>query len=230
MTIGVGGSTAEVELEAMTSMREGIQPITRDERHERIAKAQRLMREQAVDALYLDASTSLFYFTGLRIGSSERLHGAVIPATGELGYVCPAFEEEKMRAMLVLDGAIHTWEEHEDPTALVVDTVRGSGRDFGRLAVDEATPFFTFDGLRKAGNAFEFTNASENYRGVPDDQVAGGAGTHAAREGHYAGSAQGHRPHAPRWHHHHRGRRFHRASTSPARGGWAHELLHRAVR
>ena len=161
MTIGVGGSTAEVELEAMTSMREGIQPITRDERHERIAKAQRLMREQAVDALYLDASTSLFYFTGLRIGSSERLHGAVIPATGELGYVCPAFEEEKLRAMLVLDGAIHTWEEHEDPTALVVDTVRGSGRDFGRLAVDEATPFFTFDGLRKAGNAFEFTNASE---------------------------------------------------------------------
>ena len=161
MTIGVGGSTAAVELEAMTSMREGIQAITPDERHQRIAKAQRLMREQRVDALYLDASTSLFYFTGLRIGNSERLHGAVIPATGELGYVCPAFEEEKLRAMLTLDGAIHTWEEHEDPTALVIDTVRGSGREFGRLAVDEATPFFTFDGLRKAGNAFEFTNASE---------------------------------------------------------------------
>ena len=29
----------------------------------------------------------------------------------------------------------------------------------GTIAVDEATPFFTFDGLRRAGNAYTFVNA-----------------------------------------------------------------------
>ena len=29
----------------------------------------------------------------------------------------------------------------------------------GTIAVDEATPFFTFDGLRRAGNAYTFINS-----------------------------------------------------------------------
>jgi len=160
MTVGVGGSTIEAELDAMSSMREGVEPISSEERQRRIEKAQHLMREEGIQALYLDASTSLYYFTGMRLRGSERLHGAVIPAEGELAYICPAFEEEKTRAMLQLGDDVRTWEEHEDPAALVVDTVRGFGHAHGTMAVDEATPFFTFDGLRRAGNAFEFVNGS----------------------------------------------------------------------
>jgi Xaa-Pro dipeptidase len=160
MTVGVGGSTIEAELASMSSMRDGVQPISTEERLRRLEKAQRLMRDEGMQALYLDASTSLYYFTGMRLRGSERLHGAVIPVEGELTYICPAFEEEKTRAMLQLDGDVRTWEEHEDPTALVVDTVRSHGHAHGTMAVDEATPFFTFDGLRRAGNAFEFVNAS----------------------------------------------------------------------
>jgi len=144
----------------MVSMRDGAEPITAAERHTRIERAQRLMTEQGVDALYLDASTSYFYFTGMRARGSERLHGAVIPAQGNPVYICPAFEEAKTRAMMVLDGAIHTWEEHEDPSALVIDTVRAMGCDAGTIAVDESTPFFTFDGFRRAGNRYDFVNAS----------------------------------------------------------------------
>ena len=84
MTIGVGGSTMEAELERMSSMREGVQAISNDERSRRIEKAQRLMRAEGIQALYLDASTSLYYFTGLRARGRERLHGAVIPAEGEI--------------------------------------------------------------------------------------------------------------------------------------------------
>jgi len=160
MTVGVGGSTMEFELERMSSMREGVSPISIDERQRRIEKAQDIMRAEGIQALYLDASTSLFYFTGLRLGASERLHGAVIPADGDVAYICPAFEEEKTRAMLQLGGDVRTWEEHEDPTALVVETVRSQGHAHGTIAVDEATRFFTFDGLRRAGNAFEFVNGS----------------------------------------------------------------------
>ena len=160
MTAGVGGSTMDAELERMTSMREGVESISNDERMHRIRNAQILMRSQGMQALYLDASSSLYYFTGLRLRPSERLHGAIIPAEGEIVYICPAFEEEKTRSMLLFGDEVRAWEEHEDPTSLVVDTVRSLGYASGTMAVDEATPFFTFDGLRRAGNAFEFANGN----------------------------------------------------------------------
>ena len=80
MTQGVGGSTIEAELGKLVSRRGEAQPVGEAERRQRIARAQALMREQGIDALYLDCSTSTFYFTGLRFKSTERLHGAVIPA------------------------------------------------------------------------------------------------------------------------------------------------------
>ena len=124
MTRGVGGSTPESELASMTSMRGSAVPITIEERIERVRKVQALLCEQQVQALYLDASSSFFYFTGVRLKPSERLHGAVIPQAGDLIYLCPAFEAEKLEAMKLLPGEVRTWQEHEDPSALVIDTVR----------------------------------------------------------------------------------------------------------
>jgi Xaa-Pro dipeptidase len=74
MTLGVGGSTIEEELSRMTSMREGRSPID-DGLRARVAKAQASMRAEGIEALYLDPSTSCFYFTGLRFKLTERLHG-----------------------------------------------------------------------------------------------------------------------------------------------------------
>ena len=145
----------------MVSLRGDAAPISDDEHAARLAKAQSLMRERGIDAMYLDASTSLYYFTGLRLHPSERLHGAVLPAQGPPIYLCPAFELAKTEAMVRFPGPIEVWEEHEDPTALVIDVVRKSGKPYGKVAVDETTPFFTFDGLRRAGNAFDFVNAGD---------------------------------------------------------------------
>ena len=52
MTTGVGGSSAEAELMRISPKREGIVPISDAERLGRIDKAQRLMREQGIQALY----------------------------------------------------------------------------------------------------------------------------------------------------------------------------------
>jgi len=160
MTIGVGGSTAEKELAAMKSMRGDAPPIDTAERQRRIERAQALMQAQGIDAIWLDVSTSLTYFTGLRLGRSERLHGALLPAKGNLTYLSPAFEVEKLKTMITIPGDIAAWDEHEDPTALVVDVLRRGGTARGRLGLDEATPFATFDGLRRAGNSYDFVNAS----------------------------------------------------------------------
>ncbi len=161
MTLGVGGSTMAAELERMVSIRDAVPPIGAEELRSRIARVQAEMARRGVQALHLDASTSTFYFTGLRLRASERLHGVIIPVEGAPVYVSPAFEEAKLRTMLLLDGEVRCWQEHESPTALVIETVRSLGYETGTIAVDPATPFFTFDGLRRAGNAFDFINASE---------------------------------------------------------------------
>ncbi len=100
MVHGVGGSSFAAELERMRPMTGGVAPIGVEEYQARIAKAQRLMREQGIDALYLDTSTNLRYFTGVALNLTERLHGAVIPAEGEIAYLSPAFEEPKTRTLL----------------------------------------------------------------------------------------------------------------------------------
>ena len=160
MVTGVGGSTFTAELDRLTPMTADVQPISTVEYAQRVEKAQRLMREQGIDALYLDTSTNLRYFTGIVLNLTERLHGAIIPAHGEIAYLSPAFEEPKTRTLLKFGDDIRCWEEHEDPTALVIETVRSKGFDSGTIAIDPAAPFFTVDGLRKAGNSFGFTNAS----------------------------------------------------------------------
>ena len=160
MVTGVGGSGFAAELDRMRPRTGGVQPIAVEEYQARVAKAQRLMREQGVDALYLDTSTNLRYFTGVILGLTERLHGAVIPAEGDIAYLSPTFEEPKTRTLLRFGADIRCWEEHEDPTALVIDTVRSKGVDRGTIALDPAAPFFTVDGLRRAGNSFSFTNGA----------------------------------------------------------------------
>lgn len=161
MVLGVGGSTAAAELAQMRSVREAAAPIAVEELRDRVARVQATMRARGVQALHLDASTSTFYFTGLRQRGSERLHGVIIPAEGDLVYISPAFEEAKLRTMLVLPGDIRCWHEHESPTALVIETIRAMGYASGTIAIDPATPFFTFDGLRRAGNSFDFVNGTE---------------------------------------------------------------------
>ncbi len=161
MTIGVGGSTAEKELAALKNMRGDVPAIGLEERLRRVDKATRLMREKGVDALWLDVSSSLTYFTGLKMRRTERAHGAILTAKGEIVYLSPAFEVEKLRTMMTFGDKVAQWEEDEDPTALIIDTVRSLGISKGTIGIDEATPFFTFDGLRRAGNAFTFSNGSE---------------------------------------------------------------------
>jgi Xaa-Pro dipeptidase len=65
-------------------MTDGIVPISDTEREARLEKARRLMVENHINAIYLEGGTSLFYFTGVRWGLSERPFVAVIPVRGEI--------------------------------------------------------------------------------------------------------------------------------------------------
>lgn len=109
-----------------------IQPKEHADRLDRLAKS---MRGTGADAVWLDASSSLTYYTGLSLGRSERIHGALVLSDGSLVYITPNFERPKLESMLRLPGSIMVWEEHEDPFALFAARVKG------RLALDPETPF-----------------------------------------------------------------------------------------
>ena len=109
---GQKGSSSFGDLRPMT---DGIVPISDQERWSRIEKAQRLMKVNRIDALYLDGGTSMFYFTGVRWGTSERMFAVIIPALGDPVYVCPKFEEGRARERIRFGDEIGTWEEDESP-------------------------------------------------------------------------------------------------------------------
>ncbi len=141
-------------------MTEGVVPITLEERKGRIEKAQRLMREQRIDAIYLEPGSSMFYFTGMRWGTSERMFAAVIPARGELAWVCPKFEEERARELIKIGTDIRTWEEDESPFKRVAEIFRDRGVRTGTVGIEERVRFFLFDGIRKAAPALKYVDAT----------------------------------------------------------------------
>jgi Xaa-Pro dipeptidase len=159
MAIGVGGSNVQAELDKLQDMTAGISPVSVSEYEQRIEKAQRLMREQGLVALYLNAGTNLYYFTGTRWGASERMVGAILPATGPLEYIAPYFEISTLEDFMLAKGHVNGWQEHESPYALFADTLKKMGIDSGRIGVDEATSFFLFDGMRTAAPQFEYVDA-----------------------------------------------------------------------
>ena len=113
-------------------------PISVAERKARIAKAQQLMQQEKMDALFLEGTTSCFYFTGMRWGQSERTFGVVIPAKGDLIYICPKFEEDRARELIIKDFGteVRCWEEHESPYALIVGAVKDRGVKYHTIGME----------------------------------------------------------------------------------------------
>jgi Xaa-Pro dipeptidase len=147
-------------IKALTPMTAGTVPISDDERMARIAKAQKLMAEQKIDAIFMEGTTSCFYFAGMRWGQSERTFGLVIPAKGDLAYVCPKFEEDRALELIKLGKEVRTWEEHESPYAVIAGIVKDRGVQHHRIGMEERVRFFIADGVRKAAPGFEVVDAT----------------------------------------------------------------------
>ena len=146
-------------INSLRPMTTGIAPISDNERRARIEKAQRLMSENRIDAIYLESGSSMFYFTGTRWGNSERMFGLVIPARGELAWICPKFEEDRARELIRFGKDIRTWEEDESPYKKVAQIFRDRGIRNGRIGMEERVRFFLYDGIRKEAAQLEYVSA-----------------------------------------------------------------------
>ncbi len=144
---------------ALKPMTAGVQPITREERAARVQKAQRLMAENKISAVFLEGGSSMFYFTGVRWGLSERPFVCVIPAKGELAWVSPGFEEERARELVSKNAEVRVWQEDESPYRQIAGILKDRGAAGGRVAIEERLRFFIYDGVRKESAGTEFVSA-----------------------------------------------------------------------
>lgn len=140
-------------------MTAGVVPITDGERLARQEKARRLMRENNLDAVFLEPGSSMSYFTGTRWGKSERTFGLVFPAKGEMAWIVPGFEEMRAREVIHFGTDIRTWEEDDSPYQRIVQALKDRGISRGRIGIEEQTRFFVFDGVRKQAPALELVSA-----------------------------------------------------------------------
>lgn len=140
-------------------MTDGIVAISDEERQGRIDKAQRLMARHGIDALVIEAGSSMFYYTGVQWGLSERTFAMVLPAKGEITWICPKFEDDRALEVIRFGKDIRTWEEEESPYKLFADIFREKGTNTGRIGIEERVRFFICDGIRHEAPAAQYVSA-----------------------------------------------------------------------
>ncbi|HEX8238941.1 MAG TPA: Xaa-Pro peptidase family protein [Allosphingosinicella sp.] len=153
---------AEPELKPMAG---DVAPIGAAERLQRLEKARRLMRRHGLGSILVEPGASLDYFTGIQWWRSERLTAVLIPAEGEPIVFTPFFEEPSVRESLTIPAEVRTWQEDENPLALVAGALRDRKVANRPVGIEETVRFFAVDGLRRAMPRVAIRNAAPVVRG-----------------------------------------------------------------
>jgi Xaa-Pro dipeptidase len=141
------------------------QPITVEERAQRLEKARQLMAENKIDAILLIGGTSMVYFTNIHWWLSERLFALVLPVKGNPFYVCPAFEEDRAREQIARgpggsNPEIRLWHEDESPYQRVAEGLKDRGLSAGRLGMEETVRYAFSEGVGKAAPGVRIVSAT----------------------------------------------------------------------
>ncbi|MFK4871903.1 M24 family metallopeptidase [Novosphingobium sp. ZW T3_23] len=147
----IGGSTAEIELAGLTAWADRAPAIAVAEREARMTRAQELTERLGADALLVNAGASLRYFSGLPWGQTERLVAMLLVPGRKPVMICPHFEIGTLEADLAIAVDIRSWQEDEDPVALVTQVLAELG--VKTLAIDPELPFHFAERVRQGGSA-----------------------------------------------------------------------------
>jgi Xaa-Pro aminopeptidase len=150
---------------ALKSRKDEATPITREERQQRQERARKLMAENSLDAMVLMTGTSLQYFSGIHWWGGERMFTLILPAKGNLFYVCPAFEEGRAREQIknAPDGEhpdVRVWQEDESPYQRLAQGLQDRGIATGKLGLEETVRFVFADGIAKAASQATIASAT----------------------------------------------------------------------
>lgn len=162
------GALATTEPGRTSSGLEGLKPmtgsavyITGAERKKRRDKLRSLMRERGHKVALIEPGSTLEYFTGVKWWISERLTAAMIPADGEMTFITPSFEESRLRELLDSSANIITWEEDQDPFALIAVWLKKQQFSGSKIALDESVRHFVAHELAANATEASITSARE---------------------------------------------------------------------
>lgn len=142
-----------------------VKPISKAERLQRIAKAQKLMQRLDIAALVLEPGAAMDYFSGIQWWRSERLTAVVIPREGNVAVVCPFFEEPSVRESLAVSDDIRVWQEHESPFVLIKQILADAGINKGKIAFENSVRYFVMSGLMTELSNMQHVSAEPVTRG-----------------------------------------------------------------
>ena len=150
---------------ALQPVQPQIVPITDAERRTRLDRAQRLMAENKMDAIFMDGGTSLNYFTGMHWFNSERTMGMLLPRSGDPIYITPAFERSRALEQIKFGHDVRAWQEHESPYEKIAQIMAELHASTGTLGIEDRVPFF---------RATHIGNALPHVRLMPATAVTAG--------------------------------------------------------
>ena len=135
---GAADSALPASIMALKPVAPHAVPISDAEREARLRKAQRLMAEHKMDALFMGGGTSLDYFTGIRWWVSERTTGMLLPQSDDPVFITPAFERQRTLDQIRFGKKdVRTWQENESPYKLIAGVLAEWHMQTGTLGIEE---------------------------------------------------------------------------------------------
>lgn len=156
---GVSAQGVPPSIAALKPMTGGIQPITDRERQGRIEKARRLMREQRIGAVIMEASSSAFYFTGARLNSAGSTLALVLPAAGEPVWIVPEADQVRAGKAIGTGVDVRAWSGDDGAWKAIAQALKDRGAASGKIGIEELVRFDIFDGLAKEMAQIELVSA-----------------------------------------------------------------------
>lgn len=137
-------------LNALKPLTNGASFITDSERQQRRSKLSALLAKRGVFAALIEPGSTLDYFTGVQWWLSERITAGLITADGNSLFITPSFEESRLREMVGSTPQIITWEEDENPFALLAAWLKAASPNAGTVVLDQGVRHFIAHGLSQA--------------------------------------------------------------------------------
>jgi len=149
----------------LTDITENVAPITREERQQRIQRAQQLMKANNIAALLIEPGAAMDYFSGIQWWRSERLTALIIPQDGDVAVVTPFFEKPSVLESLKVGDDVRVWQEHESPFDVVADILKSRGITRGNIGFESSVRYFVVTGVTNALPSLNIVAAEPITRG-----------------------------------------------------------------
>ncbi len=144
---------------ALKPMTDGITPITADERAARIEKAQQLMADNKIDAIYPRGRLEHVLLHRRALGAQRASVRVRHPREGRARHGSAPASRRSARASWSGKAEVRVWQEDESPYRQMAGILKDRGVASGRVGVEERLRFFIYSGVKKEAPGIDFVDA-----------------------------------------------------------------------